>query len=373
MKATFESGSLRNIIEIVRKAIDKKSAMPIMENVYMNITGGKPFIRAGGSEMFITRIVSPLSVDEEGVICVHAETLSKGLASLADQPVTLSTPRSSMLEVSYHQGSFTLPTEDAGLYPDALKVDKENAAVFTIKAQLLKACMNSCAATVDPKIALRQILLSVFFNYLPSGLDIVSTNGRSLTKHHIDSIRSEAAACAAVPFKAASAVVSVIDKREDDVKVLFDGERILFSDGDFGAVARLLDGKYPNYNSVIPTEHTTKASVNGADMKNALKRAGTLTDANTNRVILTFENMEVMIKGEDIDFGRSCRETIHADIEGDSPRKIAMKAPLLSSLLPDDDAILCLHEDSSRPMVVLPAEQKDDVQSVYMIAPMQME
>jgi DNA polymerase-3 subunit beta len=150
-----------------------------------------------------------------------------------------------------------------------------------------------------------------------------------------------------LPKKPSNITLSILSAIEGDIKLSFNDKAISISNQDFKLSARLLDFRYPNYDSVIPKSSPIIVTVDKNSLLNALKRVITMANNSSYLVEFDFSQNNVVVSAKDIDFSRSASETVTCDC--DTELKIGFKGSTLVEILRninDDNVVIELDNPS---------------------------
>ena len=174
-----------------------------------------------------------------------------------------------------------------------------------------------------------------------------------------------------MPKKPAVLLKNVLQKTEDEVVIRFDerNANISFAGGTLSC--RLIEGRYPNYNSVIPKDNPNRLTISRMVLIGVIRRVLPFASDSSQQIRLHIEKGKAVISSEDIDFYTSAKEEIVCDYEG-MPMDIGFKGSSLMEILCNidcEDVVLEL-ADPSRPCLILPVEQPEHENILMLIMPM---
>ena len=157
-------------------------------------------------------------------------------------------------------------------------------------------------------------------------------------------------------------------KEQNDVMVEFDDKNAFFTLSNYKLVSRLVEGNYPSYNSVIPTNNPNKLTIDRLELYNALKRVALFSNQASNLVKLELKNNQMNVSAQDIDFSISANERLNSQYEGDEMEigfKSSFLIEILSNLTSTD--VLAEFSDPSRAGIFFPAEKENEDEDVLML------
>ena len=153
--------------------------------------------------------------------------------------------------------------------------------------------------------------------------------------------------------------------------VTFGAKNARFEFGSVLLVCRLIEGRFPNYNAVIPQGNQNIVTVDRQTMLNACKRVAVFANNGTALLRLALSDNQVKISAQDIDFSTSAEETVGCDYNG-MPMAIGFKAPFLIDLLSaiDSQEVQLKLSDPARAGLILPLENEENEDILMLLMPM---
>ena len=175
-----------------------------------------------------------------------------------------------------------------------------------------------------------------------------------------------------LPTKPASILGSILEKKEGDVNITIDSKSATFETDDYSLTCRFVNGRYPNYNSVIPTTNQYSVSLDRAQLLNALRRVSVFTSS-SGLVKLEMRPNEIFMSTQDVDFSTSAEERILCEYTG-TEMAIGFNDENIIDVLNniDSEEIYLKLIDSNRAGLFLPVEQKEDEELLVLLMPMML-
>jgi DNA polymerase-3 subunit beta len=212
----------------------------------------------------------------------------------------------------------------------------------------------------------------IFFDLREDALNIVASDGHKMVRNMILTSKSEVGASFILPKKPAGLLRSVLSTDDETpVTIKFDTQNaeIQFSDGVL--ICRLIEGRYPNYASVIPSDNPNIVTIDRKGLINALRRVLHFASESTMlvKIRMTQNNME--LNAQDIDFSTEAKEDVVCEYGG-VPMTIGFKGSVLVDILNNlnSDEVIIELGDPSRAGVIRPEEQPDGTDVLMLIMPM---
>lgn len=370
MRFTISSNTLSNRLLTLSRVINSKNSLPILDDFLFEVTNGQLVITASDSENVMTSLL-PLDESEgEGSFAVSNHTIIDAVKELPEQPLNIDVNFDEMkMYITYQNGSYNFPVQNADEYPKAQPVS-DSATTITINASILVDNINrSLFATAQDE--LRPVMNGIYFDLTADSLAIVSSDGHKLVRNKNYSVKSDAPASFILPKKPAQLLKAVLSKDGGDVVLKFDDRsaEISFTDGKL--VCRLIEGRYPNYNSVIPQNNPNLVTIDRKSLLGALRRVLPFASDSSQLIRFHLENGHMELNAEDIDFATSAKESITCEYGG-QPMSIGFKGSSMVEILNnlEGDEIQIQLADPSRAGVIIPIEQPENEDVLMLIMPM---
>lgn len=373
MKLKVASAALFGRLTSVNRVLNSKNSFPILDCYLFETNGLQMTITASDSETTLVTSIDLIECDQSARFCIKAKTIQDSLKEIADQPITLDVNLDTMeIRGDYQNGHFNIIGERADEYPAPHSVDGDAHNFDIPQSKLLAGINNSIFATADDEI--RPVMTGIYFDFTPECLVFVGTDGRKLVRKRLLSIKSEQQVGFILPKKPANILKALLQKNEEAVTRLSFNEKMAhFETPNFVMTCRLIDGRYPNYNSVIPQNNPYSATIDRAGLISTLKRVLVFSSQSSAQVKLAFKKNALTISGQDIDFSTSAEERIACEYE--SPAiNIGFKGTLLLDLLGNLDSSEVVVElaDPGRAGIIKPSEQKEDEEVLMLLMPMML-
>jgi DNA polymerase-3 subunit beta len=307
-------------------------------------------------------------------ICIDAKMLLQTLRGLIGREVTLTfdTNGNNIIQGKYNNGTFTLPFDKGDEYPTPTKFD-ENESSFIIDAQQLMRSIDMVRFSVASD-ELRPQMNGVNFDLLNNCLVTAASDGSKLAKFSDFAIKNDKDTAGFIlPTKPCNILTNILQKVEGNVKVAFDSHLLSVNNESFKLSTRLIEGRFPNYNAVIPTNNNIVAIVEKNEIIGALKRVMPLGSSTTKMTVLDFNGMNLTVSSENIDFSTSASETIPCEFNGERIR-IAFEGSFLEQSIQNvlTDKVKLLMSEPSRACVIKPFVEQENTEYLSLLMPMQL-
>ena len=373
MEFKVSSSALYSRLTAASKVMGSKNSMPILDCILFDIKDGNITITASDSEKYYITSAPIIEQSGNARFCIPAKTIIDSIKELAEQPLTITFNETSMkVEGTHSSGSFSVMAQDAAPYPLAKKVS-DGATRLAMPAEVLLNGINRCLfATANDEI--RLVMNGIYVDITPDYLIFAGTDGRKLVRNTVHSIKSGLTAGFILPKKVCAILKSVLNKDEEQVEILFDTDKATIKSEDMTMHFRLIEGRYPNYNAVIPQSNPFKATVDRMAPASALKRVAVFCNQSSGLVKVELSNNSMKLTGQDNEYATSAEEFLVCDYSA-SPISIGFSCQFLLEIanIIESDTITLEVADPSRPGIIRPADDNTDDEVLMLLMPMRVE
>ena len=370
MRFTVSSTALSAKLVALSRVINSKNALPILGDFLFEISGNTLRLTASDGENTMHTTVELAESDGDGHFAIGNHDLLEAVKGFSEQPLIFDVDQqANMAKINYQNGLFSLPTENADEYPSAQAVGG-NASTIVISNQLLNENINrSIFATASDE--LRPVMNGIYFDLTADCLAVVASDGHKLVRNRIYTIKSDQPAAFILPKKPATLLKNLLGKDAGDVTIRFDERNAEISFGDTVVQCRLIEGRYPNYNSVIPQNNPNELRIERNGMLAALRRVQPFANDSSNLIRFHVEGSTLQLDAEDYDFSKTATERMTCEYSG-QPMTIGFKGSSFIEVLSNFDCpeVVIQLADPSRAGLVLPSEQPENQDVLMLMMPM---
>ncbi|WOG05445.1 DNA polymerase III subunit beta [Segatella copri] len=371
MRFTVSSSALSSKLNMLAKVIGSKNSLPILDCFLFQVANGEMSITASDSDNVIKSTLALTDHDGEGEFCVPNRVILDALKELPEQPLHFDVDavgEAIAIKIVYQNGLYNFTGQSAEEYPRTQSMTDACTTVSLPTEMLINNISRSLFATANDE--LRPVMNGIYFDLTADALAIVASDGHKLVRSKNFTIKSESPSAFNLPKKPASLLKNILSKDGDDAIIKFDDRsaEIQFTDGVMRC--RLIDGRYPNYNSVIPN-NPNEVTVDRRGLQSALRRVLPFASESSQLIRFHIESGRFEVSSEDIDFSTSAKEQLSCEYNG-SPISIGFKGSSLMEILGNitSDNIIIQLADPSRAGIIVPAEQPENEDILMLIMPM---
>ena len=352
-------------IAMASSVVSPNNALPILSSLRLETkpdgNGGTYLeIMASDGETWL-QVKSTITEAETGIaLCIAQKDFLQALRNLTGKFVTMNiNDEKRIASCEYENGHFSLPYDDATEYPMPIQ-DTEQATSMRIEAsRLLTAIEKAGFATANDE--LRPVMNGVHFDFMQDRMVSVASDGQKLAKHMdltIKSNENEPISGFTLHKKPSHVLMNVLNKQTGDVKIMFNERFVSVNNTTFKLCTRLLEGRYPNYDAVIPKDNDKEAIIDKKAFVSALKRVLPMSNEAAELVSLKLEDNKLTINSEDIDFSKSASEIVPCEYNNEKIT-IGFKGSALLQMLTNisGDKVALLLSEASRAGII---KEKDE-------------
>ena len=370
MKFTISSSKLFSQLQAVSRVINNKNSLPILDDVLFDLVGNELKLTASDGETTIRTSIEVDGVEGSGKVASAAKLLLETLKEFSEQPLAFTIDENNFaVSMVSQNGTYSFVGVNGNEYPEMPGAEM-GARELAIPANVLQSAIEKTIfATADDD--LRPVMNGIFFDIAEDKVTMVATDAHRLVRYSNTGVKPGVVASFILPKKPASLLKNLLAKEENEVKVTFGAKNARFEFGSTIIVCRQIEGRFPNYNAVIPQSNQNIVTVDRQTIINACKRVAVFANNGTAQLRLTRTENSIKISAQDIDFSTSAEETITCDYNG-TPMAIGFKAPFLIDLLgsiTSADVLLKL-ADPARAGLLLPAENEENEDVLMLLMPM---
>ena len=370
MKFLVNSSNLLKELQKLSGVISSNNTLPILDNFLFEINDGKIVIVACDLE---TTMISEISTESStnGKITIPSKILIDTLKTFSNQPLTFLIDDDTYgIEISSENGNYKLAGQNANEFP---KIPTLNSAssIEVDSDVLFNAINKTLFATGNDE--LRPVMSGVFCELSSENATFVATDAHKLVKHCRTNIKSENTSSFILPKKPLSLLKNNLG---DDTKISiqYNETNVLFSYNNTTLICRLIDGKYPNYDAVIPKENPNKLIIDKQELLNSIKRVSIYANKTTHQIRFKVAGSELQITSEDLDFANKAEERLTCQYEGED-MEIGFNSRFIIDMLNNIGATqICIEMSApNRAGIILPLDgQNDDEDTLMLVMPVML-
>jgi len=368
MKFVVSSTELLGHLQAISRVISTKNTLPILDNFLFNISGNDLEITASDLESTLITRMHLDNITGSGTVALPARILLDTLKEFSEQPLTFDiNPDTMAVVINSENGRFSIVGQNGIDFPVLPVIKKEKRFGFNVPSEvLLTGISRTLFATADDE--LRPVMGGILVEASTTNLTFVASDAHKLVRYQRSDAKADDNASFILPKKPASLLKNILPRESGVVSVEFDDRNAFFNLSDYRVVCRLVEGNYPNYNSVIPKNNPRKVRIDRLEFYNILRRVSVFSNQASNLVKLQFTPNQITVSAQDVDFSISAYERHKCLYEGDD-MEIGFKSVFLIEILSNiasQDVVIEL-ADPTRAGLFLPSETANEDEDLLML------
>ncbi|QDO95432.1 DNA polymerase III subunit beta [Formosa sediminum] len=364
MKFIVSSTYLLKQLQVLGGVINSSNTLPILDNFLFELSSSKLTVSASDLETTMSATLEVES-DSEGSVAIPARLLLDTLKTFPEQPLTFIIEDNNTIEISSNHGKYALAYANGNEFPKAVTLDKPSTT--TIIGDILATAISKTifAAGNDD---LRPVMSGVFFQFSTESLTFVATDAHKLVKYTREDVAASEVAEFIMPKKPLNLLKGILAGSEDEVIVDYNDSNAKFTFDNVELICRLIDGKYPNYDAVIPKENPNKLTIARNQFLSSVKRVSIFSNKTTHQIRLKIAGAELNISAEDIDYSNKAEERLTCDYQGDD-MQIGFNSRFLTEMLNNlnSDDVQLEMSLPNRAGILTPIDGLDEGEQVTML------
>ena len=372
MRFLVSSTTLFSHLQAISRVINSKNSLPILDCILIELNDGTITMTASDSETTLSTSIEVSEYEGEGKFAISSKTILEALKENPEQPLNFNINTETMeITVRYPNGKYSMMAQNGDEYPLPKQMGSE-VVNLTMAADVMLTGINRCIfATADDE--LRPVMNGIYFDISQQDVTLVSSDGHKLVRNKSFSSTGNEKAAFILPKKPSNILKNILPKEQGDVQICFDDKNAMFTMENYQMTCRLIEGRYPNYNSVIPQNNPHKAIVDRAIFISALKRVSVFSSQASSLIKLSLKENSMTISAQDIDFSTSAEETLTCQYDG-KDMSIGFKSSFLIDILNNISSQNVIIElaDPSRAGLIVPEEQEENEDLLMLLMPMML-
>jgi len=366
MKFIISSTYLLKHLQSISGVLNSSNTLPILDNFLFELNGKILTVSASDLETTMTAALDVDKADKNGNVAVPAKILLDTLKTFSDIPLTFNIDDSNFgIEISAGEGNYKISGYNAAEFPKIPVM--ESAATIDISSSMLSKAINKTIfATGNDE--LRPVMSGVFCQLSPENLTFVATDAHKLVRYRRSDAKSDKVAAFILPKKPLIQLKNVLSGDETPVRIEYNQTNAYFAFGNISLICRLIDGKYPNYDAVIPTENPNKLSIERISFLNAIKRVSIFANQSTHQIRLKMSGRELTLSAEDLDFSNEAKERLTCQFVGEDMEIGFNSKFLLEMIMNLETDEICIEMSApNRAGILFPVNNDNKAEEVLML------
>ena len=366
MNFIISSQALLKGLQSISGVIATNNTLPILDNFLFTLEEGNLTVTASDLETTMSCSIKTDKSDQDGQIAVPARILMDMLKTFSEVPINISTDLKTFnIELSANEGKFKLAGKNPEEFPRSPQA--EGTSITELSSKLISQAINKTMFATGTD-TMRMIMTGVFCELYDDYVSFVATDAHKLVRYRRYDAGSEEKSSFTIPKKPLNQLKALLANEDFPVKVEFNETNVFFSFNNISLVSRLIEGKYPNYEAVIPTNNPNKMIVDRLSFLNSIKRVSIFANQSTHQIRLKISGKELILSAEDLDYSNEAKERLTCSNEGEDI-EIGFNSRFLVEMISNIDTPEVLLEMSApnRAGLIKPVDPDNKQEDVLML------
>lgn len=365
MKFIVSSNALLKQLQMLQGVLASSNTLPILDNFLFEVDGKQLTLTASDLETTMTATMA-VEAKDKGSVAIPARILLDTLKAFPEQPLTFSIDgKHHGVEISSDQGKYKMTGFSGAEFPKSPTLEEPSR--FLLPAGTLAMAINKTLfATGNDD--LRPVMSGIFFELGEEAVRFVATDAHKLVRYMRTDVRADKPASFIVPKKPLNLLKNVLSATNAEVAVSYNENNASFTFDNLVLVCRLIDGKYPNYEAVIPKKNPNKLTIDRASFLSSIRRVSIFSNKTTHQVRLSIAGSQLTVSAEDLDFANEANEKLTCSYEGED-MTIGFNSRFLMDMLNNltSEHVVLEMSAPNRAGIILPSEPGEVGEDVLML------
>lgn len=368
MKVTCSQKELAFALNVVNRAVSTTTTLPVLGNVLMKAEGKKLFFSATNLEIAISYWINA-QVKNEGDITVPAKLITSYVNLLDEGSVDMKVEEGGSLAIKAETSQTKIKGMSSEDFPSIPSVEK--GVIFETPAVDLKKGIDQTVFAASTNTS-RPVLSGIFFRVKKSGFKMIATDSYRLAEREVGlKSKPQKEIDVIVPARSVLELSKIMALDElKSVKINVSNNQIVFNTGNIELVSRLIEGKFPDYEKIIPKSSKTKVNVRVEDLLMCVRRVGLFVAETNNNVKIAITNDGKLVVSTGETQAGEGRAEATVEVEGEN-NKIALNAQYIIDVLTNihSEYILFCIDTKISPATIKPVKEKG---YIHIIMPLKL-
>ena len=366
MRFIVSSSLLSKNLSALSGVLNTSNTLPILDDFLFELKDDSLMITASDLETTMTVTIPLDKAEDPGSVTIPAKILIDTLKTFSDIPVQFTINKETLgVEISAGEGKYKLSGHKSDEFPVAPELE-ETIAVSMDSELLVNAINKTLFASGNDE--LRPVMSGVFFELTPDDITCVATDAHTLVRYRRTDFKATESTSFIMPKKPLNQLKNILGSSEGEVKIEYNQTNAVFSFINVKMTCRLIDGKYPNYEAVIPSDNPHKLTVDRLSLLNSIRRVAIFANQSTHQVRFKLSGKELLLSAEDIDSSNEAKERLTCSYEGED-MEIGFNSRFLQEMLTniDSEEIIIEMSAPNRAGIMHPVTKENEAEDILML------
>jgi DNA polymerase III subunit beta len=366
MKFIVSTSTLLKNLQSISGVLNSSNTLPILDNFLFELIDEKLLVTASDLESTISVSIPVSKADENGSIAIPAKFLVEILKTFPDVPMSFAINiETSQVEISAGEGKYKLTGYNGDEFPKAPVID--NATSLAINSKTLANAFNKTLFATGSD-DMRVVMTGVFCQLSDQDITFVATDAHKLVRYRRTDSKSSETGSFILPKKPLNLIKNILSAQDVEVKIEYNSTNASFEFENILLICRLIDGKYPNYEAVIPLNNTKKLTIDRQQILTSIKRVSIFSNQLTRQIRFSVSGKELILASEDMELANEAKERMTCNYEGEDI-EIGFNSKFILEMMNnlDSDEICIEMSTSNRAALIFPVNSDNKDEDILML------
>ncbi len=366
MKFIVSTSALLKNLQSISGVLNSSNTLPILDNFLFELNNEKLLVTASDLESTIAVSIPVSKADENGSIAIPAKFLVEILKTFPDVPMSFNINMETFqVEISAGEGKYKLTGFNGDEFPKAPVID--NGTSLAINSKTLANAFNKTLFATGSD-DMRVVMTGVFCQLSDQDITFVATDAHKLVRYRRTDSKSSETGSFILPKKPLNLIKNILSAQDVDVKIEYNSTNASFEFENILLICRLIDGKYPNYDAVIPVNNTKKLTIDRQQILTSIKRVSIFSNQLTRQIRFSISGKELILASEDMELANEAKERLTCTYEGEDI-EIGFNSKFILEMMNnlDSDEICIEMSTSNRAALIFPVNSDNKDEDILML------
>lgn len=371
MKFIVSTSVLLKNLQAMSGVLTSSNTLPILDNFLFDLTDEKLRITASDLETTMTVVIPVSKAIDNGIIAVPARYLIDILKTFPDVPMSFNINNETFqIEISAGDGKYKLTGFNGDVFPQSPVVD--NSITISLNSQTLANAFNK-TLFASGNDDMRIVMTGVFCQMSDKDITFVATDAHKLVRYRRTDTNASEGGSFILPKKPLNLIKNILSTLDVPVKIEYNSTNVLFEFENILMICRLIDGKYPNYEAVIPANNNKKLTINRQQIMTSIKRVSIFSNQLTRQIRFTISGQELMMSAEDAELANEAKERLSCNYAGEDI-EIGFNSKFILEMINNiDSEEICIEMSAAnRAALIFPVTKNEGEDILMLVMPVML-
>ena len=371
MKFIVSTSVLLKNLQSISGVLTSSNTLPILDNFLFELTEENLRITASDLETTMTVVIPVSKATDKGIVAVPARYLIDILKTFPDVPMSFNINNETFqVELSAGDGKYKLNGFNGDVFPQSPVV--ENGTDISLNSLVLANAINKTLfATGNDDM--RIVMTGVFCQLSDKDITFVATDAHKLVRYRRTDTKASESSMFVLPKKPLNLIKNILGAIDVPVKIEYNNTNVLFEFENILMVCRLIDGKYPNYEAVIPANNNKKLTINRQQIVTSIKRVSIFSNQLTRQIRFSISGQELMLTAEDAELSNEAKERLSCNYSGED-LEIGFNSKFILEMITNlDSEEICIEMSApNRAALIFPVNKEEGEEILMLVMPVML-